>query len=205
MSDDDEAKYAMDAPGMSVSSTPGGLASAANPYHVQFDGLKLARQEAGGANMDYVFPEQHGEKTYDWTASIFWGTGLAYLGGSAAGGAWGLTEALRRPDGTSTNMRVNSILNACGRRGPQLGNRMGILAFLFTFSDGAIIKLRDGENDMANKVGAGMIAGALFSSTSGPRRAAVSAVAGGVLAGVGLVVQSVGGSFVESVYEPEYR
>ena len=62
-----------------------------------------------------------------------------------------------------------------------------------------------GENDLANKLGAGIITGAIFSSASGPRQAAVSAVAGGVLAGVGVMVHSLLGGVSESVYEPEYR
>lgn len=53
--------------------------------------------------------------------------------GLVLGGAWGLKEGIQRPLGTSSSMklRINSILNACTRRGSFLGNNLGVLgAFL---------------------------------------------------------------------------
>lgn len=208
MSDEEaEAMYRMDAPGMSVSATAGGgLASAANPYRVNFDQLKLKVEKQSKDGLDYVFPEQHAAgKHMDWSATVIFGTGVAYLGGSMVGGAWGLFEGLRRPDGKSMAIRINSVLNACGRRGPFVGNRLGSLAFMYTFIDGAVVKLRDGESDMMNRLGSGMATGALFSARSGPRSMVAMAAAGGVFAGVASVAMTIGGSVAESVYEPEYR
>jgi hypothetical protein len=49
--------------------------------------------------------------------------------GLVLGGAWGLKEGIQRPLGTSSSMklRINSILNACTRRGSFMGNNLGVL------------------------------------------------------------------------------
>jgi len=40
---------------------------------------------------------------------------------------WGFWEGLRHPDGTTGRLRINSVLNSMTRRGPFLGNSMGVL------------------------------------------------------------------------------
>lgn len=54
---------------------------------------------------------------------ILIGTGLA------VGGLWGLKEGWSRNLGptASSKLRLNSILNACTRRGTLLGNSLGVL------------------------------------------------------------------------------
>lgn len=44
-----------------------------------------------------------------------------------AGGTWGLWEGLRRPEGSTAKLRLNSVLNGCTRRGPFLGNTGAVL------------------------------------------------------------------------------
>lgn len=49
--------------------------------------------------------------------------------GLAVGGLWGLKEGWSRNLGptASSKLRLNSILNACTRRGTLLGNSLGVL------------------------------------------------------------------------------
>ena len=49
--------------------------------------------------------------------------------GLAVGGIWGLREGVSRPLGNRSNpkLRLNSVLNACTRRGTLLGNSLGVL------------------------------------------------------------------------------
>ena len=52
------------------------------------------------------------------------------------GGTWGLWEGLRRPEGTSTRVRVTSVINGCTRRGPFLANTgavLGIVSLVIVF------------------------------------------------------------------------
>ena len=47
--------------------------------------------------------------------------------GITAGSVWGFYEGLRHPDGRTARLRVNSVLNSVTRRGPFLGNSLGVL------------------------------------------------------------------------------
>ena len=47
--------------------------------------------------------------------------------GSGLGGVWGVYEGLRNPDAKTSRLKINSVLNACGRRGPFLGNSFGVV------------------------------------------------------------------------------
>lgn len=42
--------------------------------------------------------------------------------GHIAGGSWGFYEGLSKPEGRTTRLRMNSILNGVTRRGPFVGN-----------------------------------------------------------------------------------
>ena len=50
---------------------------------------------------------------------------MACLAGLTAGGSYGLVEGLRSSQGERRRIRINSVLNAMGRRGPGLGNSLG--------------------------------------------------------------------------------
>ena len=50
-----------------------------------------------------------------------------YCAGLAIGGVWGLAEGLRRPEGSTIRLRLNSVLNGCTRRGPFLANTGAVL------------------------------------------------------------------------------
>jgi import inner membrane translocase subunit TIM23 len=48
--------------------------------------------------------------------------------GTVAGGIFGIIEGLRHPAATSNRLRVNTVLNAVQKRGPFLGNTLGVIS-----------------------------------------------------------------------------
>ncbi|ORX94123.1 Tim17-domain-containing protein [Basidiobolus meristosporus CBS 931.73] len=113
-----------------------------------------------------------------WGDDLCYGTGTSYLLGLTTGGAWGLYEGLRKPDGNSFKLRVNSVLNSCTRRGPFVGNSLGVIAMMYNAFNSSIGAAR-GKHDMFNSIGAAAISGAVFKSTAGFRAAGIS---GGICA-----------------------
>jgi hypothetical protein len=52
--------------------------------------------------------------------------------GLLLGGAYGLVEGLRMSPGTRLRIRVNSVLNSCGRRGARTANALGVVAIMYS-------------------------------------------------------------------------
>ena len=50
--------------------------------------------------------------------------------GLASGTVWGLYDGLRHPEGRTTRLRTNSLLNGLTRRGPFLANTLAVLGTL---------------------------------------------------------------------------
>ncbi|KAF8423571.1 Tim17/Tim22/Tim23/Pmp24 family-domain-containing protein [Tirmania nivea] len=122
------------------------------------------------------------------TDDLCYSTGTTYLLGLSTGGLWGFTEGLRKtPRSAPSKIKLNAVLNHITRRGPFLGNNAGVLALAFTCLNAGIGKLR-GEVDGANGVLAGVLAGALWKSTRGPRAMAVAGGLTGMVAGLWQVV-----------------
>ncbi|RUS21619.1 putative mitochondrial import inner membrane translocase subunit TIM23 [Endogone sp. FLAS-F59071] len=117
-----------------------------------------------------------------WSDDLCYGTGTTYLAGLTLGGAWGLAEGVRKGS-TAPNfkIRVNGILNSVTRRGPFIGNSVGVVAMLYNGTNSIIGHYR-GKHDTLNSAAAGAISGALFKSTAGVRAAGSTAAVGAVLA-----------------------
>ncbi|KAL2156193.1 hypothetical protein VTH82DRAFT_938 [Thermothelomyces myriococcoides] len=114
------------------------------------------------------------------TDDLCYGTGTTYLAGLTIGGAWGLQEGLRKSVGEPPKLRLNSVLNSVTRRGPFLGNSVGVIAICYNCINSYLGYLR-GKNDAANTIAAGALSGMLFKSTRGVRQMAIS---GGIVATV---------------------
>ncbi|KAL2164431.1 hypothetical protein VTH06DRAFT_3647 [Thermothelomyces fergusii] len=114
------------------------------------------------------------------TDDLCYGTGTTYLTGLTIGGAWGLQEGLRKSVGEPPKLRLNSVLNSITRRGPFLGNSVGVIAICYNCINSYLGHLR-GKNDAANTIAAGALSGMLFKSTRGLRQMAIS---GGIVATV---------------------
>ncbi|SAM02920.1 hypothetical protein [Absidia glauca] len=110
-----------------------------------------------------------------WTDDLCYGTGTAYLAGLSLGGAVGLAEGIKKSGATSTNakVRLNTTLNTITRRGPGLGNSVGVIAMMYNGTT-AMIDASRGTHDIFNSIAGGAVSGAIFKCTAGPRVMAMS-------------------------------
>ncbi|EPX72038.1 TIM23 translocase complex subunit Tim23 [Schizosaccharomyces octosporus yFS286] len=119
-----------------------------------------------------------------WQDDLCYGTGTSYLTGLAVGGAWGFNEGLKKTrDITSTRLRLNGVLNGITRRGPFVGNSLGVLAIVYNGINSFIGYKRE-KHSWENSVAAGAITGALYKSTRGVRAMAISSTLVASAAGV---------------------
>jgi import inner membrane translocase subunit TIM23 len=125
----------------------------------------------------------------DWTDDLCYGTGAVYLTGLGVGGAYGLAEGLRKTaDSKSARLRLNGVLNAVTRRGPFIGNTVGVMALTYNLINSGIGYFR-GEHDFANSLAAGAVSGAVFKATKGPRAMALSSGMVASVAGIWCVIK----------------
>lgn len=116
-----------------------------------------------------------------WSDDLCYGTGTTYLAGLTLGGAFGMAEGLKKSSGApNMKVRLNTTLNSITRRGPGVGNSLGVIAMIYNGTT-AMMDASRGQHDIFNSLAGGAVSGALFKSTAGPRAALVSA---GVCAGV---------------------
>ncbi|CAM0137024.1 Mitochondrial import inner membrane translocase subunit tim23 [Umbelopsis sp. WA50703] len=119
-----------------------------------------------------------------WSDDLCYGTGTTYLAGLTLGGAVGLAEGVRKGAGSpNMKIRLNTTLNSITRRGPGLGNSVGVIAMIYNGTNSMIGGIR-GQHDIFNSVAAGGIAGAIFKSTAGVKPMGMAAGACAAIAGV---------------------
>lgn len=161
--------------------SPFGLPSNVNPFFIPFDpdAPALSRHEG---HEQLLFPEAH-KKHRSWGEKICYGTGISYVVGLGIGGAWGLAEGLRHKEATSYRLQLTTVLNAVTKRGPSLGNRIGVLALGYNGVNGALLHVRD-DDDALSGVVAGAVTGAAYQITSGPRGIIAGVLAGAILGSV---------------------
>eukprot|EP00730_Choanoeca_flexa_P017411 TRINITY_DN8386_c0_g1_i5.p1 TRINITY_DN8386_c0_g1~~TRINITY_DN8386_c0_g1_i5.p1 ORF type:complete len:221 (+),score=31.95 TRINITY_DN8386_c0_g1_i5:97-759(+) len=140
---------------------------------------------------------------------MFYTTGSSYLTGTVFGGAYGIVEGLRHPAATSNRLRLNTVLNAVQKRGPFLGNTLGIIALMYNISNWSISKVRGGTEDIGGHVTAATLTGLVYRAASGPRQAVLGAVTGLALSatffvGKAFVNKDDDTSLFEAVQEKQY-
>ena len=69
--------------------------------------------------------------------TMFANTGVGYLMGTFGGGAYGFREGLTHTPSTRFKVKLNSVLNHCGRHGSLWGNRLGTISVLYSLFEGA--------------------------------------------------------------------
>jgi len=120
---------------------------------------------------DFLFPENFDEKyRRPWGERLTYYIGVGYLGGLVTGGVTGAADGLRSSAGERRRIRINSVLNATGKRGPAWGNGAGCIAMMFSMFETAAYTFRE-TDDLLNTVAAGALTGGIFKSTAGPKAA----------------------------------
>jgi len=79
---------------------------------------------------DYLDYDQKGR---GFAVTLFANTGSSYMLGIFGGGLMGLREGLANTPSSRMKVKLNSVLNHCGKYGSRAGNSLGVLSILYTF------------------------------------------------------------------------
>ena len=82
---------------------------------------------------DYLDYDQKGRGIMSTT---FTNSGISYMLGVTLGGLYGLREGLAKTPSSRWKVKLNSVLNHCGRHGSGVGNMMGATAILYSLYEG---------------------------------------------------------------------
>ena len=69
-------------------------------------------------------------------STTFTNSGISYMLGVTLGGLYGLREGLAKTPSSRWKVKLNSVLNHCGRHGSGVGNMMGATAILYSLYEG---------------------------------------------------------------------
>ena len=104
--------------------------------------------------------------------------------GTFFGGVYGLKEGLRNTPSSRFKVKLNSVLNNCGKYGSRVGNTAGCIAVLYSLYEGAVDALDidrllpDQITFSVSPLIAGFCTGATFKAAAGPRVAALAGTIG---------------------------
>ena len=90
-------------------------------------------QSSTHAQPDYLDYDQKGRGI---VSTMFTNSGISYMLGVTIGGLYGLREGLAKTPSSRWKVKLNSVLNHCGRHGSSLGNMMGATAILYSLYEG---------------------------------------------------------------------
>ena len=82
---------------------------------------------------DYLDYDQKGRGV---VSTMFTNSGISYMIGVTVGGLYGLQEGLAKTPSSKWKVKLNSVLNHCGRHGSGIGNMMGATAILYSLYEG---------------------------------------------------------------------
>ena len=107
------------------------------------------------------------------------------LGGIVAGGVYGLREGLLHTPSSRFKVKLNSVLNHCGRHGSRAGNVLGVASIMYSLYEG-LADHYDLDQYTRPVVGevpaspafAALMTGVTFKATAGPRVAALAGTIG---------------------------
>ncbi len=145
---------------------------------------------------EFLFDEERAVKTRSWSENLTYLTGVGYLGGSIAGGGWGLYGSMKSAPESSletSKLRLNRMLNAVSQRGRSMGNTFGCVGLYYAALESASMAYMENRYDSLCSIFAGAGAGALYKRMSGPRAIAVYGAGGALLSGLNVAAQSVMG------------
>lgn len=87
----------------------------------------------GARQPDYLDYDQKGRGL---VSTMFTNSGISYMLGVTFGGLYGLREGLAKTPSTRFKVKLNSVLNHCGRHGSSAGNMLGATAILYSLYEG---------------------------------------------------------------------
>jgi len=111
-----------------------------------------------------------------WSDKMVFYTGCSVLAGAGLGGMFGAVEGLRAAKGDSARIRLNSVLNSCGRRGATLSHLLGALSLSYAFAGYMSSFVRDEDDGINSAVVAAAVGGA-YKVAQGPQTAGKWAIA----------------------------
>jgi len=109
--------------------------------------------------------------------TMFANAGASYLLGIGAGGLYGLREGLTNTPSSRFKVKLNSVLNHCGRHGSRAGNVLGVMSVMFSLYQGVADNLeldRYLGSTAAVPAFAALMTGATYKATAGPRVAGLA-------------------------------
>uniref|UniRef100_A0A7S1Y156 Mitochondrial import inner membrane translocase subunit TIM23 n=1 Tax=Grammatophora oceanica TaxID=210454 RepID=A0A7S1Y156_9STRA len=143
---------------------------------------------------DYLDYDQKGRGII---VTMFANAGMSYLMGTFAGGAYGLREGFLHSPSQRFRVKLNSILNHCGRHGSRWGNALGVVSILYSIYEGTAdnyeIDRYTGPVQPAAPGVAAFLTGATYYASAGPRVAALAGTIGvGAVCGTYLCYTALG-------------
>mmetsp|Transcript_14779 Transcript_14779/g.31123 ORF Transcript_14779/g.31123 Transcript_14779/m.31123 type:complete len:222 (+) Transcript_14779:169-834(+) len=134
---------------------------------------------SAAAQPDYLDYDQKGRGV---VSTMFTNSGISYMIGVTLGGLYGLQEGLRNTPSSRWKVKLNSVLNHCGRHGSGIGNMMGATAILYSLYEGAADNFEldqyTGPVQPPAPLFAGLMTGATYYMRAGPRVAALAGTIG---------------------------
>uniref|UniRef100_A0A7S2A8S9 Mitochondrial import inner membrane translocase subunit TIM23 n=2 Tax=Trieres chinensis TaxID=1514140 RepID=A0A7S2A8S9_TRICV len=114
--------------------------------------------------------------------TMFANAGVSYLMGIFGGGLYGLREGLTQTPSSRFKVKLNSVLNHCGRHGSRAGNVLGVLSVMYSLYEGLAdhyeVENYTGPIQPASQPLAAFLTGATYYSRAGPRVAALAGTIG---------------------------
>ncbi|KAL3815564.1 hypothetical protein ACHAXA_001968 [Cyclostephanos tholiformis] len=141
---------------------------------------------------DYLDYDQKGRGV---VSTMFTNSGISYVLGVSLGGLYGLREGLMKTPSSRWKVKLNSVLNHCGRHGSGLGNMMGSTAILYSLYEGIAdtyeLDRYTGPIQPPAPLFGGMMTGATYYMRAGPRVATLAGAIGTCVVGGTFAIYSV--------------
>ena len=161
-------------------------------YVDPFEGIgnvDLSKLQPQQDNVEYL--EGFNAKGRSIFERLSYNTGICYLSGTMLGGLYGGVEGLQNAPSRKFKIRLNSFLNACGKRGSRAGNALATVAMMFTFLEWGVEYvevdhyLPKESATYAIPITAAAATGALYKCTRGPKLMTIYGLVGGsIMAGM---------------------
>jgi len=142
-------------------------------------GLYGSNNKKQSKEPDYIY--SNNRKGRDSFGRITFSTGVVYLSAFTSGACYGLVEGWRSAVNPSMKVRLNSTLNAVSRRGSNLGNAGGVIAFIHTAATCACEEFKVDYylgHPISIPIISGALTGGLYKSSVGFRGVAVASIVG---------------------------